>query len=471
MSPHRVARSSINLLASVIAVIISASGTSAAVIPHGDSSGAGASRPATVPLTTPRLQRSDLASIQQPITLAATTTTTNYGETSSQITYHGIWYVASSTKFLGGHIKWSRVRGASASFTFTGTGVSWIGPVGPTRGQANLYLNGRWLRSVNLHAATYDARHTIVSLNYSQQSTRTLRIVVVGTAGHPNVGIDAFSVRRLASTTPPLPTPTAGKTIVARAGIPGITIKTSGTVLDGYTITGPQATTFNSNEIGIYVTGTPTAPLHDIVIRNCYIGRFGSGGIVLQYVQSFTIENCTIEDSVYAGIRVVSGSDGLIRNNTIRRTGVVGYQANDMNAYGIALTDFGGAITTRVQVLSNTVEDVPQWHGIDTHGGTYITISDNIVRRTNRAIFVTTSSNGRRASDIRVDGNALSQPTPRVDMASTYPYNENAITVYAADRVAGTGNAFDGWPKGNTLDVLGGSTSVSFTGSVITNVR
>jgi parallel beta-helix repeat protein len=470
-----VARSSISMLAGVIALVIATGSTSAATAPHADSSGAGGTGPATVPPTAARPQRSDVASTQQPISLATTTatlTTTNYGETSRQITYRGTWYVASSTKYLGGHIKWARVRGASASFTFTGTGVSWIGPIGPTRGQANVYLNGRFLRSVNLHATTYSARHTILSLNFATQATRTLKVIVIGTVGHPNVGIDAFSVRHLVtSTTPPPPTPTPGKTIVATAGTPGLVIKTSGTVLDGYTITGPQATTFNGNEIGIYVTGTPTAPLHDIVIRNCYIGRFGSGGIVLQYVQSFTIENCTIEDSVYAGIRVISGSDGVIRYNTIRRTGVVGYQANDMNAYGIALTDFGGAVTTRVQVLSNTVEDVPQWHGIDTHGGTFITISDNIVRRTNRAIFVTTSSNGRRASDIRVDRNALSQPTPRVDMASTYPYNENGITVYAADRVAGTANAFDGWPLGNTLDILGGSTSVSFTSSVITNVR
>ena len=297
---------------------------------------------------------------------------------------------------------------------------------------------------------------------------------------HTSTGFTRSVVGRLAATTsmvrggvavvapPPAPTPT--KTITVGSGKIGITVKSSNVTLDGYHITGPQATSFNSGEIGIYVTGTASAPLHNIVIRNCYIGKFGNGAIILQYVESFTIENCTIEDTVYAGIRVVSGKNGVIRYNTVRRTGVVGYQANDMNSYGIVLTDFGGAQTTQVKILSNVVEDVPQWHGIDVHGGTFITINDNVVKRTNRAIFLTTSSNGRRASDLSVNRNAMSQPTPRVDVSS-YPYNELGITVYAADRVTGTGNAFDSYPRYQEINSQGGSTGVSITGSVITNSK
>jgi len=348
--------------------------------------------------------------------------------------------------------------------------------------ETNKYVAVWYIRRVFTQDATLAAiwkaaptRHGHIS---GFTSRRTAGAVGRTDPVHTSSGFTRSIVGRLASATttmvrggiPVVAPPAPSKVITVAPGKIGIHVTTSNTVLDGYTINGPQAKVFNGNEIGIYVTGTAAAPLKNIVIRNCYIGKFGSGGILFQYVESFTIENCTIEDSVYAGIRIVSGKHGVIQNNTVRRTGVVGYQANDMNSYGIVLTDYGGAVSTDVKILSNVVEDVPQWHGIDVHGGTFITINDNVVKRANRAIFLTTASNGRRASDLSVNRNALSQPTPRVDVG-TYPYNELGITVYAVDRVTGTANAFDGYPKYQEINSQGGSTSVSITGSVITNSK
>jgi parallel beta-helix repeat protein len=366
-------------------------------------------------------------------------------------------------------------------------GAGFLGAgAGAVVAETNKYVATYYIRRVFTADTTLNAiwkaaptRHGHVS---GFVSSRTAGAVGRTDPVHTSSGYTRSVVGRLATLTtsmvrggiavvvpPPAPTPT--KTITVGSGKIGITIKSSNVTLDGYHITGPQATSFNGGEIGIYVTGTASAPLHNIIIRNCYIGKFGNGAIILQYVESFTIENCTIEDTVYAGIRVVSGKNGVIRYNTVRRTGVVGYQANDMNSYGIVLTDFGGAQTTQVKILSNVVEDVPQWHGIDVHGGTWITINGNTVKRTNRAIFLTTSSNGRTASDLTVSGNVLSEPTPRVDMLNNYPYNELGITVYNADRVTGTGNHFDGWPKYQEINSEGGSSGVSITGSVITNSK
>jgi parallel beta-helix repeat protein len=322
-------------------------------------------------------------------------------------------------------------------------------------------LDSVWLAAPNRHGhvTTFTSKRT--SNAYSRTDPVTVH------AGFTR----AISVRRAAGSPPPSSSPT--KTIRVGPGRTGIKVTKSNTVIDGYSIIGSQATTYNVNEYGIDVEGTASNHLHNIVIRNCYVGKFGNTGIWLQYVDSFTIENCTIEDSVYAGIYVVSGTNGLIRYNHIRRIGVVGYQTKEMNSYGITLSDFGLGLgpSSNVRILSNVITDVPQWHGIDTHGGTYITISGNTVLRTNRAIFLTTSPNGRRASHITVNGNTLAQPTPRVDMIGTYPYNEYAITVYAVDGVVGTGNRLDSWPRGNEVNVAGGSTSVSVTGSVVTNSR
>jgi len=366
-----------------------------------------------------------------------------------------------------------------------GAGFLAVG-AGAVIAETNKYVAVYYIRRVFTADTTVNAIWTAAPTRHGHVSgfvsSRTGGAVGRTDPVHTSSGFTRSVVGRLATLTtsmvrggiavvapPPAPTPT--KTITVGPGKIGITIKSSNVTLDGYKITGPQATSFNSGEIGIYVTGTASAPLHNIVIRNCYIGKFGNGAIILQYVDSFTIENCTIEDTVYAGIRVVSGKNGVIRYNTVRRTGVVGYQANEMNSYGIVLTDFGGAQTTQVKILSNVVEDVPQWHGIDVHGGTWITINGNVVKRANRAIFLTTSSNGRSASDLTVSGNVLSEPTPRVDMLNNYPYNELGITIYNADRVTGTGNHFDGWPKFQEINSEGGSSGVSITGSVITNSK
>ncbi len=258
------------------------------------------------------------------------------------------------------------------------------------------------------------------------------------------------------------PTQPAAKTISVGRGKVGVTVRTSNVTLDGYRITGPQYSRYDSREIGILVAGTASAPLRNVTIRNCTITRFGYAAIVIRYVENFRIENCHIRNAVYAGIMVISGTTGLIQDNLVQRIGVVGYQTMNMNSYGIALTDAGGTVSRNISVISNTVEDVPQWHGIDTHGGRDIEIVANTIRRTNRAIFITTTTGGRRAADIVVSRNWMSQPTRRVDVRYRYPYNQFGITVYRADRVTGTLNGFDGWPRGNHLNVSG-STGVSIT--------
>jgi hypothetical protein len=278
-------------------------------------------------------------------------------------------------------------------------------------------------------------------------------IVGLGLAGVLPAGTLASSV----GTTPLQP---ASRTISVGSGKAGLTIRSSNVTLDGYRITGPQATHYNGREIGILVAGTASAPLHDITIRNCTISRFGYAAIVLRYVRNFRIEGCHIHDTVYAGILVVSGATGLIRGNTVQRIGVVGYQTMEMNSYGIAITDEGGSVSTGISVRSNLIEDVPQWHGIDTHGGRGIVINYNTIHRTNRAIFITSTTGGRRAADITVSRNWMSQPWRRADVRTRYPYNEVGITVVNADRVTGVLNGFDGWPRGNHLSVSN-STGVS----------
>src|SRR4029078_10301743 len=112
-----------------------------------------------------------------------------------------------ASRCIWGLVSYAKARGAAAPFSFTGTKVSWIGPVGPTRGRANVYLDGTYIRSVNLYSRTFTAQKLVFGMSWSSQKAHTLKVVVAGTAGHPMVAIDAFKGTTLVSV--PSPSPSA----------------------------------------------------------------------------------------------------------------------------------------------------------------------------------------------------------------------------------------------------------------------
>ena len=161
-------------------------------------------------------------------------TTSTYGEASSRISYSGTWSYAYSSRYQGGRIKWSRRAGAKAVFAFSGVAVYWYGPTGATRGQARVYLDGTYVKTVSMYSSSYVARKLLYSASFSSNHTGHLKIVVVGTAGHPIVAIDSFSVKRITpapTPTPapaPTPTPTAtGWTLVQSDDFNGTAVDTS----------------------------------------------------------------------------------------------------------------------------------------------------------------------------------------------------------------------------------------------------
>ncbi len=117
-----------------------------------------------------------------------------YTETSANIVYAGAWRSASHRSYAGDAVRYSTAAGATASFAFTGTRVVWYGPVGPTRGQARVLIDGTLARTVDLHRGTFSARTAVFSMSWPTAGAHTLVIEVVGTAGHPYVAIDELAV-------------------------------------------------------------------------------------------------------------------------------------------------------------------------------------------------------------------------------------------------------------------------------------
>ncbi len=139
---------------------------------------------------------------------ATSVVTTRYQETSSQIGYGGSWGKATHSGFSAGAVRWAKTRGAAATFTFVGRSVTWYGPTGPTRGVAKVYLGGQYRKTIDLYASSFSPSRVLYTASYSTNATRTLKIVVQGTAGRPVVAIDSLVVgKNVTTSTPPPPPP------------------------------------------------------------------------------------------------------------------------------------------------------------------------------------------------------------------------------------------------------------------------
>jgi hypothetical protein len=125
---------------------------------------------------------------------STSTPTRTFNERSTRIEYHGTWRLARHGGYGGGVVRYASSKGASATFTFTGRSVAWSGPTGPTRGKAKVYIDGAYIKTVDLRSARFDPRATVFRRSWSTSSARTLTIVVVGTKGRPMVAIDDFKV-------------------------------------------------------------------------------------------------------------------------------------------------------------------------------------------------------------------------------------------------------------------------------------
>ena len=117
-----------------------------------------------------------------------------FGEDDPEIAYEGSWGRASAAEYAGGSVAWTTEPGATALLVFSGRTITWLGPTGPTRGSAVVYLDGAEVATVSQYASTFTARRSLFTHAFTSDGSHTIRIVAVGTAGHPMVAIDELIV-------------------------------------------------------------------------------------------------------------------------------------------------------------------------------------------------------------------------------------------------------------------------------------
>jgi hypothetical protein len=113
-------------------------------------------------------------------------------ESSKAVVRKGRWTARLSPSFLGGRAISAQTAGASARIEFTGLQVAWISAVGPNRGEARVYVDGKLAGTVDLRSAEVEARRVVFTRSWTSSGKHTLEVRIVGTSGRPRVDVDAF---------------------------------------------------------------------------------------------------------------------------------------------------------------------------------------------------------------------------------------------------------------------------------------
>jgi hypothetical protein len=116
------------------------------------------------------------------------------------VVYTGNWYLNTNPIMSGGTAVLATDPNTSATVTFNGTGISWIGYQDQWSGIAKVYVDGT-LQSppVDTYAASQQAQSSVYSISGLSSATHTLMIVVTSTHDPTSAGawiwVDAFDVQ------------------------------------------------------------------------------------------------------------------------------------------------------------------------------------------------------------------------------------------------------------------------------------
>ncbi len=117
-------------------------------------------------------------------------------ETGAGAVYAGGWRHSRSSSWSGGTTRYARKAGATATFTFNARAFAVVAPKGPTRGSFRLYIDDVYAGTISLNRSSSQARVLVATKTWTDLGDHTVKIVVVGTAHHPRVDVDALVLMR-----------------------------------------------------------------------------------------------------------------------------------------------------------------------------------------------------------------------------------------------------------------------------------
>jgi bacillopeptidase F len=118
-----------------------------------------------------------------------------YEESSASIGFSGGWPTAALSGAYGGSVRHADTIGSNATFTFTGSSVTLVSTRGPSRGKAEIWLDGVKKQTVDLYVSGSQTPRRVVftASGLNPNAAHTLEIKVLG-AKHQNSSSKRFDV-------------------------------------------------------------------------------------------------------------------------------------------------------------------------------------------------------------------------------------------------------------------------------------
>ncbi|MBX6353657.1 MAG: S8 family serine peptidase [Thermoflavifilum sp.] len=113
-------------------------------------------------------------------TLTLTPSSVTVDDTSKALQYTGYWLHVKGRSDGNGTISQTASRGASVTWTFTGTDVTLYAMTGPNEGYADLYLDGKKVATLNFYAYTTHFKAPVFSMTGLSEKSHTLKLVAEG---------------------------------------------------------------------------------------------------------------------------------------------------------------------------------------------------------------------------------------------------------------------------------------------------
>jgi len=116
------------------------------------------------------------------------------GYQEGSASYNGAWVSRSLAGYWGGTVNSSTDLDAFVSFTFTGLNLALVGTKGPAYGAFNVFVDDMPWKTIDCHAGSTLKRQILFryATGSSVNTTHTVSISNLATAGHPRVDIDGF---------------------------------------------------------------------------------------------------------------------------------------------------------------------------------------------------------------------------------------------------------------------------------------
>ncbi len=143
-----------------------------------------------------RVRAVDTGGNWSPWAIAGSSRFHAYDDRSTRVLRSGSWSRVSSTTAYAGTLIGSTQASASVRMTFTGHSVALIASKSQYRGKARVSIDGVYVATISLKAATAQGRRVVYTLRIANGGTHTISITPTGTGAYRLVRLDAIVVGR-----------------------------------------------------------------------------------------------------------------------------------------------------------------------------------------------------------------------------------------------------------------------------------